>query len=97
MDKLNETLLSGESTMNAIGKVEFGPMDRALKEEVESIMRSRGAAKADIEGVFDSFEAIRGRWGRMFSRLGTTMDDEVRDGFAPLFSKKFKLFKKTYA
>ena len=90
MDKLNETLLSGESTMNAIGKVEFGPMDRALKEEVESIMRSRGAAKADIEGVFDSFEAIRGRWGRMFSRLGTTMDDEVRDGFAPLFSKKFK-------
>ena len=90
MDKLNETLLSGESTMNAIGKVEFGPMDRALKEEVESIMRSRGAAKADIEGVFDSFEAIRGRWGRMFSRLGTTMDDEVRNGFAPLFSKKFK-------
>lgn len=90
MDKLNETLLSGDSNMNAIGKVEFGPMDRALKEEVESIMRSRGAAKADIEGVFDSFEAIRGRWGRMFSRLGTTMDDEVRNGFAPLFSKKFK-------
>lgn len=90
MDKLNETLLSGDSTMNAIGKVEFGTMDKTLMDEVTSIMKSRGAKQKDIEGVFDSFEAIRGRWGRMFSRLGTTMDDDVRKDFAPLFAKKFK-------
>ena len=90
MDKLNETLLSGESVMNGIGKVEFGTMDKTLMDEVTSIMKSRGAKQKDIEGVFDSFEAIRGRWGRMFSRLGTTMDDDVRKEFAPLFAKKFK-------
>jgi hypothetical protein len=90
MDKLNDTLLSGESVMNGIGKVEFGTMDKTLMDEVTSIMKARGAKQKDIEGVFDSFESIRGRWGRMFSRLGTTMDDDVRKEFAPLFAKKFK-------
>ena len=45
MDKLNETLLSGESTMNAIGKVNFGPMDKNLSKKIIKIMRSKNAKK----------------------------------------------------
>tara|TARA_B100000287_G_scaffold78129_1_gene70208 strand:+ start:1018 stop:6366 length:5349 start_codon:yes stop_codon:yes gene_type:complete len=90
MDDLNETLLSGDVTMNSIGKVDFGPMDKTLVDKVTGIMKGKGAQQKDIEGVFDSFEQMRLGWGHIFSRLGYSMDDELRKGFAPLFGKKMR-------
>jgi len=90
MDDLNETLLSGDITMNPIGKVDFGSMDKKLIDKVTGTMKSKGAKKADIDGVFDSFEQMRLGWGHIFSRLGYSMDDSVRKEFAPLFGKKMK-------
>ena len=90
MDDLNNTLLSGDVTMNSIGKVDFGSMDPVLIAKVKGLMKSKGAKQADIDGVFDSFEQMRLGWGHIFSRLGYSMDDEVRKGFSPLFGKKFK-------
>ena len=55
-------------------------------------MRERGAKKEDIEGVFDSFEQMRLGWGHIFSRLGYSMDGEVREAFSPLFAEKFKSY-----
>ena len=92
MDKLNDTLLSGEIRMDASGKVNFGAMDKKLVDEVTQIMRKKNAKKEDIEGVFDSFEQMRLGWGHIFSRLGYSMDDAARSEFKALFGNKFKSY-----
>ena len=90
MKDLNDTLLSGSPIMNSIGKVDFGPMDSAKLDKIIKLMKDKGAKQSDIEGVVDSFEQMRLGWGHIFSRLGYSMDDEVRKGFSPLFGDKFK-------
>ena len=92
MDKLNDTLLSGEIRMDPSGKVNFGPMDEKLINEVRRIMKSKNAKKEDIDGVFDSFEQMRLGWGHIFSRLGYSMDDVARTEFKELFGNKFKSY-----
>ena len=92
MDKLNDTLLSGEIRMDPSGKVNFGPMDEKLINQVKKIMRSKNAKKEDIDGVFDSFEQMRLGWGHIFSRLGYSMDDAARTEFKELFGNKFKSY-----
>ena len=92
MDKLNDTLLSGEIRMDASGKVNFGAMDKKLVDEVTQIMRKKNAKKEDIDGVFDSFEQMRLGWGHIFSRLGYSMDDAARSEFKALFGNKFKSY-----
>jgi hypothetical protein len=90
MRDLNDTLLSGSPTMNSIGKVDFGPMDRDKLNKIIKLMKDKGAKQSDVDGVLDSFEQMRGGWGHIFSRLGYSMDDEVRKGFSPLFGDKFR-------
>ena len=92
MQDLNDTLLSGDATMDSVGKVTFGDMDKGLISKVKKTMRERGAKKEDIDGVFDSFEQMRLGWGHIFSRLGYSMDGEVREAFSPLFAEKFKSY-----
>ena len=92
MQELNDTLLSGDATMDSVGKVTFGDMDKGLVSKVKKTMRERGAKKEDIDGVFDSFEQMRLGWGHIFSRLGYSMDGEVREAFSPLFAEKFKSY-----
>ena len=92
MQELNDTLLSGDATMDSVGKVTFGDMDKGLISKVKKTMRERGAKQEDIDGVFDSFEQMRLGWGHIFSRLGYSMDGEVRDAFSPLFAEKFKSY-----
>ena len=92
MDKLNNTLLSGEIRMDASGKVNFGAMDKKLVDEVTQIMRNKNAKAEDIDGVFDSFEQMRLGWGHIFSRLGYSMDDAGRSEFKALFGDKFKSY-----
>ena len=92
MDKLNDTLLSGEIRMDATGKVNFGPMDKNLSDEITKIMKGKNAKQEDIDGVFDSFEQMRLGWGHIFSRLGYSMDDAGRSEFRALFGNKFKSY-----
>ena len=92
MDKLNDTLLSGEIRMDATGKVNFGAMDKNLSDEIIKIMKSKNAKQEDIDGVFDSFEQMRLGWGHIFSRLGYSMDDAGRSEFRALFGNKFKSY-----
>ena len=92
MDKLNDTLLSGEIRMDATGKVNFGPMDKNLSDEIRKIMKGKNAKQEDIDGVFDSFEQMRLGWGHIFSRLGYSMDDAGRSEFRALFGNKFKSY-----
>lgn len=92
MDKLNDTLLSGEIRMDATGKVNFGAMDKNLSNEIIKIMKGKNAKQEDIDGVFDAFEQMRLGWGHIFSRLGYSMDDAGRAEFRALFGNKFKSY-----
>tara|TARA_B100001564_G_scaffold139241_2_gene116867 strand:+ start:5174 stop:10627 length:5454 start_codon:yes stop_codon:yes gene_type:complete len=92
MRELNDTLLSGDVSMDSIGKVTFGDMDKGLISKVTKTMRDRGAKEEDIAGVFDSFGKMRLGWGHIFSRLGYSMDDEVRSAFSPIFGEKFRSY-----
>ena len=90
MKELNDTLLSGDVIRDAKGDIRFGPMSSERLSKINKLMRDKGAKQKDIDGVIDSFEMIRGGWGHMFTRLGTTLDDAGKDEFAELFSKKFR-------
>ncbi len=90
MKELNDTLLSGDVARDAKGDIRFGPMSPERLGKITKMMKEKGAKQKDIKGVIDSFEMMRGGWGHMFTRLGTTLDDAGKSEFAELFSNKFR-------
>ena len=91
MQKLNDTLLSGDYTLSsATGKSEFGAMDKNKIKEITEMMLKKGGSEKDVQGVIEQFYNIRSGWQLMFDDLGTAMGKDALTEFAPLFGKKFK-------
>lgn len=91
MQKLNDTLLSGDYTISsATGKTEFGLMDKSKLKEITDMMLKKGGKAEDVQGVINEFYNIRAGWQLMFDDLGTAMGKDALKDFSPLFGKKFK-------
>ena len=91
MQKLNDTLLSGDYRISAeTGKTEFGLMDKNKVKEITEMMIKKGGSEKDVKGVMEQFYNIRSGWQLMFDDLGTAMGKDALTEFAPLFGKKFK-------
>tara|TARA_Y100000401_G_scaffold93682_1_gene79991 strand:- start:191 stop:5380 length:5190 start_codon:yes stop_codon:yes gene_type:complete len=91
MQKLNDTLLSGDYKISAeTGKTEFGLMDKNKVKEITEMMVKKGGSEKDVKGVIEQFYNIRSGWQLMFDDLGTAMGKDALTEFAPLFGKKFK-------
>jgi hypothetical protein len=91
MQKLNDTLLSGDySISSATGKTEFGLMDKNKVKEITEMMIKKGGNEKDVKGVIEQFYNIRSGWQLMFDDLGAAMGKDALTEFAPLFGKKFK-------
>jgi hypothetical protein len=91
MQKLNDTLLSGDYTISsATGKTEFGLMDKNKLKEITDMMLKKGGKAEDVQGVINEFYNIRAGWQLMFDDLGTAMGKDALKDFSPLFGKKFK-------
>ena len=87
---LNDLLLSGTPKVTKKGVVELGPLDPKLLNKTTKTLKSIGADQDRIDSVIQGFNGIRGRWGEMFSAMGTRMTaaDAVR--YKELFGDKFK-------
>jgi hypothetical protein len=78
MQKLNDTLLSGDySISSATGKTEFGLMDKNKVKEITEMMIKKGGNEKDVKGVIEQFYNIRSGWQLMFDDLGAAMGKDA--------------------
>jgi hypothetical protein len=89
MKQLNETLLSGELVDDVAGGLKFTPIDEASRAASINKLKSLGAGKKEIDGIFGAFEDMRTEWGEMFGYLGRKMSADDLASFKTGFGKKF--------
>ena len=89
MKQLNETLLSGELIDDVAGGLKFTPIDETSRAASIKKLKSLGAGKKEIDGIFDAFEDMRTEWGEMFGYLGKKMSADDLASFKTGFGKKF--------
>ena len=89
MKQLNETLLSGELIDDVAGGLKFTPMNEASRVASINKLKSLGAGKKEIDGIFGAFEDMRTEWGEMFGYLGRKMSADDLASFKAGFGKKF--------
>jgi len=92
LKELNDLLLSGKPVVNEAGQVIFGKIDQNLKQKITKQFNAAGAAKENIESVFNNIESIRKGWGEMFSSLGQRLEDKELKEFKQLFGNKFQSY-----
>ena len=68
---LNDLLLSGTPKVTKKGVVELGPLDPKKLNKATKTLKSIGAEPERIDSIIEGFNGIRGRWGEMFSAMGT--------------------------
>jgi len=88
--KLNDLLLSGEPTIDDLGKVAFGNVDETLQKGIVDNLRKYGADDKTITSILDNISLIRSGWGDMFSSIGGKIDPKDINDFKNLFGNKFK-------
>ena len=88
--KLNDLLLSGEPTIDDVGKVAFGNVDETLQKGIVDNLRKYGADDKTITSILDNISLIRSGWGDMFSSIGGKIDPKDISDFKNLFGNKFK-------
>ena len=89
MKQLNDTLLSGELIDDVAGGLRFTPIDEASRAASINKLKSLGAGKKEIDGIFGAFEDMRSEWGEMFGYLGRKMSADDLASFKTGFGKKF--------
>lgn len=90
LSELNDALLSGTPTVSKKGVVELGAMDPKKLNKAIKTLKSIGAEQDRIDNIKLGFEGIRGRWGEMFSAMGTRMTAKDVVRYKELFGTKFK-------